>query len=280
MADNNTTENNDKLVLGACWVLGVAWAVTRLTLSAYQNPTLGLLSVLLLTSLILTHGYILYGLKGILIYTLIGTAAGFSLEALSISSGFPFGLFVHHETGPKPLGVPIQAITAYAQLGWFAWVLAKLIVLERPWCPQPLSRWAVPPVAALILAGCDLPIDPIGATVQQQWTYAHPSGQFGVPLTNFLGWIFTGWVIFQLFAVVEQRFPSSAAATEKQFWLLPIMVWLLMAADAPIGLLRVSPGSVSVGVRTFITADIYEAAIITSLFTHGAISVIALTRLF
>lgn len=281
MPFESKAEASKSLLLSACWVVSIAWAVVHMASLLFpDNSNLAILSALLFVGLYLSHGYILYGLRGVLVYTLIGVSVGFSLEALSVSTGFPFGLFVHNETGPKPLGVSIQAISAYAQLGWFSWVLAKLIVLERPWKPQPWSRLAVPPVAALILAGCDLPFDPIGATIKQQWTYANPSGQFGVPLTNFLGWIFTGWVIFQAFAVFEQRFQSAAAAQEKRFWLLPIMVWLLMAANGPIELLRVGSDTVSVGVRTFVTADIYEAAIITSLFTHGAMSVIALARLF
>lgn len=63
------------------------------------------------------------------------------------------------------------------KLGWFALMLAKLIVLDLPWHNQPVSRFAIPPVAALILAGIDLPLDTIGSTIMQQWTYAHPSGQ-------------------------------------------------------------------------------------------------------
>ena len=211
------------LRLNLCWGLVITWLLTTIAASVLTTPAIGIISALLLPVILLIHGSILYGWKGIIVYAVIGIMVGFSLEASSVANGFPFGLFTHNQAGLKLLGVPIYAITAYMKLGWFALMLAKLIVLDTPWRIQPISRFVIPPVAALILAGIDLPLDPIGATIMQQWTYAHPSGQFGVPLSNFIGWIFTGWVLFQIFVFLEDRFLSLPAAQDKRFWIIPVL---------------------------------------------------------
>lgn len=265
--------------LKVCWILFTTWMVLFLVSMIWPQSNLQL-SAILLPIIMLLHGSILYGWKGIGAYVLIGVTVGFLLEASSVANGFPFGSYVHNVAGPKPAGVPIQAIAGYTLIGWFAWTIGKIVALDNPERPQPYSRVTVPLIAAFILAGFDLPYDPVGATVHGQWTYAHPSGQFGVPLTNFLGWIFTGWVLFQLFVLVESRFAQTAASSKRNFWLLPCLFWLGMALQFPFLWLRAAPGIVTLGKRTYVIADVYEGAVITSLFTIVAIALIALARLY
>jgi len=276
MADNV----NGTLRLKICWGLVLAWLAAMIISIVTQNFIIGASSALLLPAIMLVHGSILYGWRGVLAYVVIGVAVGFTLEASSVANGFPFGSYVHNVPGPKPMGVPIQAITAYMLIGWFALMMAKIIALDVPWRAQPLSRLTVPVIAAFIIAGLDLPYDPIGATVQNDWTFTYPGGQFGVPLTNFLGWMFTGWVLFQIFVWIEGRFTPAPAAKSRQFWLVPCIFWFGMAIKFPFDWMRAPAGTVTLGERTFVIADVYEAAVITSLFTLVGVSVIAAARLF
>ena len=39
------------------------------------------------------------------------------------------------------------------------------------------------------------------ATIRHLWIWEQGGGYFGVPLTNYLGWFFTVYVFFQLFAL-------------------------------------------------------------------------------
>jgi len=278
MGENNT--GSGELRLKICWALIAAIILTTVLPLFIPGLTIGMMAAPLLPALMLIHGSILYGWKGITTYVILGVAVGFVLEASSVANGFPFGSYVHNVAGPKPMGVPIQAITAYMLLGWFALVLAKAIVLDAPWRPHAVSRYTVPLVGGLILAGLDLPYDPLGATVAGDWTFTYPGGQFGVPLTNFLGWIFTGWVLFQIFAFIEHRFPPASAAKQRGYWLIPALFWLNMALKFPFDWMRAPSGTVSLGERTFVIADVHEAAVITSLFTLVAISLIATSRLY
>src|SRR5207237_1427582 len=44
-------------------------------------------------------------------------------------------------------------------------------------------------------------MDPTSSTIRHSWIWEQGGGYFGVPLTNYLGWFFTVYVFFQLFAL-------------------------------------------------------------------------------
>lgn len=268
------------LRLRVCWVLFVVFLALSIGATAWPKSALPSLAALPLPFILVIHGSLLYGWRGIGLYFAIGLPVGFAFEASSIANGFPFGHFVHNVDIYKPAGVSPLALISYAFLGWIAWTLAKVIALDRPDRNQPLSRITVPLVAAFILPGIDVPMDPIGATVDRNWTYTYPSGLFGVPLTNFLGWLLTGWVLFQLFALIERRFTATAASRTRAYWLLPCLMWFSMTIQLPFNWIRAAAGTASVGGRAFVIADIYEAAVITALFTMVPVVLFALVRLF
>jgi uncharacterized membrane protein len=282
-AAGNPEQNPFQLKL--CWALAVLWlpislySVTQVhgsTGAAWAGATQGLLLVLI----VVIHGSLSYGWKGFGTYVGIVGIASFLLEACSIATGFPFG-FYHHQgaPGPAPLGVPVTVMMGYVALGWFAWTLARLIVRQTPWITTGIERFVTPVVGGFILAGFDYPLDPIGSTVRDMWVYHHPSGQFGVPLTNYLGWIFTGWISFQLFAFAEPGFQASPAVTQRKFWLLPTVMWLGIALQYPIMFAVAPDGIVELGSSRFVIADIFEAAVAASLFSMVFVVLIALARL-
>lgn len=265
--------------LALCWLLLIVWALSFAASQVWTHPAIGLLSGGLLPVLLLVHGSLLYGWRGIAAFVALGLVIGFGFEITSTRFGFPFGAYVHNSEQFKIAGIPIIALSGYTLVGWFAWTVSKVLVLDRPDREHNLGRFTVPIVAAFILAGFDLPFDPIGATAQQGWTFAHPSGQFGVPLTNFLGWILTGWVLFQAFALLERRFTKSQVVRTRAYWAIPCLFWLGMALQFPLQWLDAPGGTVTLVDRTYVIADVYEGAVITSLFTMVAIGLLALFRL-
>jgi phosphatidylglycerophosphate synthase len=54
----------------------------------------------------------------------------------------------------------------------------------------------------------DLGFDPTFSTIQHAWIWEQGGGYFGVPLTNYLGWFFTVYVFFQLFALFLRVRPA------------------------------------------------------------------------
>ncbi len=56
-------------------------------------------------------------------------------------------------------------------------------------------------IASFMMVAWDLGMDPTSSTIRHLWIWEQGGGYFGVPLTNYLGWFFTVYVFFQLFAL-------------------------------------------------------------------------------
>lgn len=258
--------------LGLCWIFAALWLLCSLG-SAIPEGLVGDgvafgLKALCTMLFVATHASLSNGWRGGGLFFVFAVAVAFVFEASSIATGFPFGFYVHNSEGFKLLGVPPSVAFVYAMFGWLAWTLARLIVRQHPCDTGGFNCFTTPLVASFILTGYDYTVDPIVSTVLGKVSYGFPSGYFGVPLTNFLGWMFTGWVFFQLFALVESRFPPNrAAVTRASFWLLPCFIWAVTAVQYPLKFAFAPEGSVTLAGRTFVTADVYESSVVAALLT-------------
>ncbi len=261
-------------VWGACLVVTSVWPVAAMASAAEDLKALAFLLCVAL------HASLSYRWLGTGAFFVIVYVVAFVFEALSIATGFPFGFYEHGPSfGMQVLRVPLMVPLVYVLLGWFAWTLACIIVRERPTQRGGATRVVTPLAAAFILTGFDFVYDPIGSAALGLWVYRDPSGYFGVPLTNFLGWLLTSWVAFQLFALVEERFIRTAGVERIGYWLLPCVIWTAIALQYPFLYARASAGTVTVGGGTFVISDIYEAAVAAGLLTMLFVSLVAVSRL-
>src|SRR5437763_12228248 len=150
----------------------------------------------------LFHGAVRYQWSGILTFLVICLVVSNLLENTSILTGFPFGHYYYTSgLGPKLFLVPLLIGPAYFGTGYLAWVLATVLVGEV----RPKGSWfttcAVPFIASFMMVAWDLGMDPTSSTIRHSWIWEQGGGYFGVPLTNYLGWFFTVYVFFQLFAL-------------------------------------------------------------------------------
>jgi putative membrane protein len=255
----------DAAARGAAAIVVAAGLAPLLVPGSALPMMLGMLGLILF---LLVHGGLAYGRRGALGFFACAYAVAFAFEALAIATGFPFGFFTHDGPGLEILGVPPTVPIVYGVAGYVAWSIARLVIVgDRAGRLTGKARFVVPPVAALVLAGYDAVIDPAGATVEGRWSYGDPSGLFGVPLTNFLGWVVTGWVAFQLFALLGP--PARRIGTAS---VLPPVVWLGVYLPSVVTFLTASAGradAVSVAGRTFLVSDIQETAVIVGLFSMG-----------
>lgn len=265
------------LVLGLIWIVSLYGGL--LLPGTAIGGALGGIMVLSAIILVLVHSSLLYGWMGTAVYIAIGSLVAFVLEASSVATGFPFGSYVHNTGGPKPLGVPIHTIASYVILGWYAWIVGRTVVLDLPQRIAGIGVIAAPIVAALVLAGLDYPFDPLGHTLRGDWTFAYPGGTFGVPLTNALGWIFTGWVLFQIMALIDKRFTATQAVAQRSYWLLPCIMWIVFASQLLFGWASAPAGTVSLGESTFVISHIHEAAVMGALFSMLLPALIGIFRL-
>ncbi|WAC91165.1 carotenoid biosynthesis protein [Mycobacterium sp. Aquia_213] len=272
-----------KILNALCWVL-LALTVVAVAVMAVRPslaPQAASAQAGLLILFVIVHAWLGYTSRGMAVFVVIAGVVAFALEALSIATGFPFGSYTHHLPGVKPLGVPLAVLLGWIMFGWLAWALARLIM--RPVAAVAVGgaeRFTTPIVATFVLGGYDLVYDPIGATAHNWYSYHQPTGALGVPLTNYLGWLLTGWVIFQLVALIESRFPGRAATQSRGYWLLPCLFWLSTTAQVFTELIRPTDGVVVRGGKTIAITDVYESCASAALFTIVFTGITALIRLY
>ena len=201
------------------WVLLVVYAALTLVDAVIPNripvPILLPGLVFLPFAFALIHGTRRYGLRGIIIFLVICLAVSNVLENTSILTGFPFGHY--HYTGalgPKLFLVPLLIGPSYFGTGYLAWVLSTVLIGNVRPKASAFVTFAVPFIGSFMMVAWDLVMDPTSSTIRQAWIWEQGGGYFGVPLTNYLGWFFTVYVFFQLFALYLRR-PKASRDVEE-----------------------------------------------------------------
>lgn len=249
--------------LKIAWALTALWFLCVAVASFDPGSTVGVaasgLQFLVLLILLFVHGSIARGSRGAFVFFAALCAVSFVFEATSIATGFPFGFFEHHTPGPRLLDVPIAVLIGYSVYGWLAWAQTSAMLdgLTRRGSLFPL---AAPVIASFVLAGYDYPWDAIGASVMHTHSYRSPSGLFGVPLSNFFGWLLTGWAAFQLVALAERERPVAPLAMTRGYLLIAPLIWAGLGLSYLPRFWTAPPGTTSVAGRAFVVADIYEAS--------------------
>jgi putative membrane protein len=260
------------------WTVVVLYAVLTVVNAVFPNqipvPILIPSLVVLPFAFALLHGVRRYMWAGIIAFLVMCLAVSNLLENTSILTGFPFGHY--HYTGvlgPKLFLVPLLIGPAYFGTGYLAWVLATLLVGDVHPRATGFTTFTVPFIGAFMMVAWDLVMDPTSSTIRQVWIWEQGGGYFGVPLTNFLGWFFTVYVFFQLFAiylrfrragrgVVEETVPRShygqAVVMYAVIGLIPVVTYLVGGTNAAV---TDAAGNV------WHTRSIAEAAATVSIFT-------------
>lgn len=269
---------------GALVVLLVLYAVARvLQIFPTQVPTL-LIVVLHVAPPALfavIHGWRVYGAKGILLFLVVCLAVASFFESLSLRTGFPFGHYTFTGVmGPKVLQLPMLLALAYAGVGYAAWVVATLTVGAR--AASRVGVLVVPWVAAAAMTAWDVAMDPVWAHIDRAWVWFDGGGWFGVPLSNFGGWLLTSWFFYQLFAVWLSRQPRRVRMA--QWNRLAVLMYGLVAAG---NLLLAVPSAVPASLpktivdaagRRWFTHDVIGACVLISVLVMGPLTVIAWIR--
>ena len=231
----------------------------------------------------LIHGSFRYGAVNMLVFMALMLASVIGFEAISIRTGVPFGNFHHTAAmGPQVLSVPWLAGFAYFSAGYVAWTLANLLLGEPDRHAGILPKVALAVTAAFFVTAWDACIDPIGGTVARAWVWEDGGGYFGVPLSNFVGWLITSYVAFQVFALLTGKNSGSAstAVQSSAWWALPAIQFLVMGLQYPLNLVMLPDVEVidPAGVA-WRTGHIFEGTTVVALFTVILISLTALFRI-
>ncbi|MCC7522878.1 carotenoid biosynthesis protein [Candidatus Uhrbacteria bacterium] len=121
--------------------------------------------------------------KGLLVLACLSVFA-ILIETIGVATGFPYGSFTYSaDLGWRVFGLVPWTVP-------FAWVplLIASAALASYFAKQKLSRIFL---AAMFLVLMDLVLDP-AAVHAGLWSYPAGGWYFGVPWTNFAGWMFSG----------------------------------------------------------------------------------------
>ena len=219
MTDVGTLE---KAVL---WLLVLGLFISTF-LATFMGAPVAFLAVLITTVFVVVHGTRFYGLKTILVFILVTFVISWSLESLSIAFGFPFGNYYY--TGPGKIGeVPWIIMPAYLSTGYLSWMIAHILLGHFDSRLSKRDVLLIPFIGSFVMVMWDLVMDPIHATIRQEWIWEDGGFYFGVPLTNYFGWFLTVFSIYLVFSIFYHRQDSRRKASsiqDRSFWLvIPLM---------------------------------------------------------
>jgi uncharacterized membrane protein len=179
--------------------------------------------------------------------------------------------------------IPVIVGPLWFGMGYFAWIVAGILLGRTgPRVSGTFEIVARPIVAAFVMAQWDVVMDPSGSTIAKAWIWHDGGGYFGVPLSNYLGWLLTGWLFYQAFAIYLGRGTVTAQTVGRQrtFGLVAILFYLSS------GLTHVTPWMMGLSGEVTDAAnhvwrvqDVRESAVIVMLFTMFFTSVLAALRL-
>ncbi|MEO8621247.1 MAG: carotenoid biosynthesis protein [bacterium] len=167
---------------------------------------------------------------------LFGAAFSLSLSAelIGTTTGYPFGPYSYTTqlgylvAGRVPFNIPTS---------WFFMLYASLAICGRllPMDDSSRGKWRWSLVAALVLTAWDVSMDPaMVSTTHWLWHLPPLSGHsilqriflsdafYGMPLTNWLGWLLTGCVVARVMVAIV---PPSRWASDVSASSLPIVLY-------------------------------------------------------
>ena len=160
------------------------------------------------------HSTLTYGWKNALALLAICLAVTFTAENIGSSTGLLFGHY-HFEVGAQFPHVGVITIIVggmWFGMGYFAWIVAgTLLDGADQYLRGRFNVIALPVVAAFVMTQWDIVMDAPESTISKAWIWHDGGADFGVPITNYLGWLLTSWIFYQGFALYLAKRPHVKA---------------------------------------------------------------------
>jgi putative membrane protein len=168
------------------------------------------------------------GWRKTLIFAIVGYLIAFTSEKLSITTGFPYGWYYYiDDTSQRELwvwGVPFFDSLSYVFLTYCSYTTAlfilsplaakgaDLITLETRTIRQ---SWAALVLGAFLQTFLDIIIDPVALQgdrwfLGQIYGYYENGLHFGVPVSNYAGWLLTSFALVAAFQWIDRKRDDTA----------------------------------------------------------------------
>jgi uncharacterized membrane protein len=161
----------------------------------------------------LTH----LGARRLALFSAVAAAISWMSEFPSIRWGFPYGLY-HYLWGPPSgldprepsiFGVPCFSTLSYVFLNYASYC-AAVVVLGAGEPRGGRARAAMALVSAALVVAVDTIIDPVALRgdrwfLGKMYHYPHGGEHWGIPITNYAGWLLVGALIVGTYLALEAR---------------------------------------------------------------------------
>ncbi|WP_348263399.1 carotenoid biosynthesis protein [Telmatobacter sp. DSM 110680] len=250
----------------------------------FSTPSTFIVALEIFSALLfaLIHGAQHYRLHGILVFAVICLVIGNIVENIGVLTGFPYG---HYEflplMGPQFLRVPILLGIAYIGMAYVSWTLARLILGATTTKPAGAQLIPLSLLAAVIMTAWDLAQDPVWSTLLHAWCWRDGGLWFGVPVTNYAGWLLTVFLIYVAFALYLKHSAVGSLSPSQPHWRATVLLYALCAVGNILQLLRPQPFKVVADPSGALwqTAAILHASALVSMFFMGSLAIAASLRI-
>ena len=163
--------------------------------------------------------------KGIF-FLIIAAIFGLFFEIIGVLFGVPFGKYHYNPIEPLLFGlVPISVILMWFVVTYTARAVTEIIIPQNITLNKTRTLLALAFLDALIATSWDIIMDPVMVNVVGMWTWEEPGIYFGIPLSNYIGWLFVSYLmclIYRFFGNANHKPTLTPIIT--YFWLCLSMV--------------------------------------------------------
>ena len=156
----------------------------------------------------LFHGSMIWGWLNIITFVIISFFIGIFIEIIGTKTGLIFGgkydFNLKLSPGPSISGIPLIIPLSWSGLTYMILNYCELILggSFNSWSNQNITLLLLPSILMVLI---DLILDPI-AVDEKRWGWKKSGAYYGVPLLNFVGWLFTTFLILFTFQLFQSDF--------------------------------------------------------------------------
>ena len=212
----------------ALWLAIACVLLTAIGFSWNPTPFAHVLA-LIFVACALIHALFFYDSRSALALFIICIAITFTVENIGVATGFPFGHyhFAIDAGLPRVGSIPVIVGPLWFGARYFSWVVASVLLdgADRR-LDRPIEFVALPVVAAFVMTQWDLVMDRSESTIAKVWIWHDGGADFGVPLSNYFGWLLTSWFFFAVFALYLRRRSPPSAKQSRMLQLIAILFYI------------------------------------------------------
>lgn len=139
-----------------------------------------------------------------------------AIEGLAILTGVPYGYFRYSERMGFLLYDMVPLSLAF---GYLPILLGSITVASQI---DSYSRFRFTVIGTIINLLIDLVLDPASVS-NEFWFWKNPGWYYGVPIVNYIGWIFTGFLYISIFyQIAGKKLPLSNKITSSLMYILSL----------------------------------------------------------